>query len=77
MGEHVKPRVVILVTLAEVGGAQTYVALLTEALRDRFDVVVASWGPGPLIAAVRQAGARFIPLRHVSANCIPCAMCSG
>jgi glycosyltransferase involved in cell wall biosynthesis len=71
VGEHVKPRVVILVTLAEVGGAQTYVALLAEALRDRFDVVVASWGPGPLIAAVRRAGARFIPLRHVQRELHP------
>jgi glycosyltransferase involved in cell wall biosynthesis len=65
VGEQVKPRVVILVTLAEVGGAQTYVALLTEALRDRFDVVVAAYGPGPLVDAVRNAGARFVPLRNV------------
>lgn len=65
VAEQVKPRVVILVTLAEVGGAQTYVALLTEALRDRFDVVVAAYGPGPLVDAVRNAGARFVPLRNV------------
>jgi glycosyltransferase involved in cell wall biosynthesis len=65
VGEHVKPRVVILVTLAEVGGAQTYVALLTEAVSDRFDVVVAAYGPGPLVDAVRNAGARFVPLQNV------------
>jgi glycosyltransferase involved in cell wall biosynthesis len=69
--EEAKPRVVILVTLAEVGGAQTYVALLTEALRDRYDVVVGAWGPGPLIDAVRRAGARFVPLRHVQRELHP------
>ena len=63
VAEQVKPRVVILVTLAEVGGAQTYVALLTEALRDRFDVVVAAYGPGPLVDAVRNAG-------HASCRCV-------
>jgi glycosyltransferase involved in cell wall biosynthesis len=66
-----KPRVVILVTLAEVGGAQTYVALLTEALRDRYDVVVGAWGPGPLIDAVRRAGGRFVPLRNVQRELHP------
>jgi glycosyltransferase involved in cell wall biosynthesis len=69
--EEAKPRVVILVTLAEVGGAQTYVALLTEALRDRYDVVVASWGPGPLVDAVLRAGARYIPLRNVQRELHP------
>jgi len=54
VGEHVKPRVVILVTLAEVGGAQTYVALLTAAVSDRFDVVVAAYGPGPLVDAAKR-----------------------
>jgi glycosyltransferase involved in cell wall biosynthesis len=59
------------VTLAEVGGAQTYVALLTEALRDRFDVVVAAHGPGPLIGAARDNGARFVPLRNVQRSLHP------
>lgn len=70
-GDEIKPRAVILVTLAEVGGAQTYVALLTEALRDRFDVVVAAYGPGPLIEAARSGGARFVPLRHVRRSLHP------
>lgn len=64
MGER-RPRVVIVVTLAEVGGAQTYVAQLAEVLVDELDVVVAAYGPGPLRRAVTEAGARFVPLVHV------------
>jgi glycosyltransferase involved in cell wall biosynthesis len=60
-----RPRILLLVTLAEVGGAQTYVALLVPALVAEFDVVVAAWGPGPLREAVEAAGARYVPLQHV------------
>jgi glycosyltransferase involved in cell wall biosynthesis len=55
----------LLITLAEVGGAQTYVASLVPALVDRFDVVVAAHGTGPLRDVAQAAGARFVPLRHV------------
>jgi glycosyltransferase involved in cell wall biosynthesis len=61
----VRPRILILVTLAEVGGAQAYVAALVPALTDRYDVTVAAHGPGPLAAAARRAGARYVPLRFV------------
>jgi glycosyltransferase involved in cell wall biosynthesis len=60
-----RPRILLLVTLAEVGGAQTYLALLVPALVEEFDVVVAAWGPGPLREAVEKAGARYVPLHHV------------
>lgn len=60
-----RPRVLILVTLAEVGGAQTYVTSLLPALTERYDVTVAAWGPGPLRAAAEEAGATYVPLRHV------------
>jgi glycosyltransferase involved in cell wall biosynthesis len=60
-----RPRVLLLVTLAETGGAQTYVAALARALGPRCDVTVAAWGPGPLAAAVRAGGARYVPVRHV------------
>jgi len=60
-----RPRVLLLITLAEVGGAQTYVAALLPALTERFDVAVAAHGPGPLQFAAEEAGARFIPLEHV------------
>jgi glycosyltransferase involved in cell wall biosynthesis len=54
-----------VITLSEVGGAQTYVASLLPALTDRFDVVVAASGMGPLHGAATVAGARYIPLEHV------------
>jgi glycosyltransferase involved in cell wall biosynthesis len=60
-----RPRVLHVITLAEVGGAQTYVASLLPALTERYDVTVAAWGPGPLIDATRGAGAEFVPLENV------------
>jgi glycosyltransferase involved in cell wall biosynthesis len=60
-----RPRVLLLITLAEVGGAQAYVASLLPALAGRFDVIVAAHGPGPLRAAAVEAGVRFVGLEHV------------
>jgi glycosyltransferase involved in cell wall biosynthesis len=60
-----RPRILLLVTLAEVGGAQSYVAGLLPGLLGGFDVVVAAHGDGPLREAAQAAGARFVPLRHV------------
>jgi glycosyltransferase involved in cell wall biosynthesis len=59
-----RPRLLIAVTLAETGGAQTYVASLLPALSG-FEVTVAAYGPGPLREAVERAGAAYVPLRHV------------
>ena len=60
-----RPRVLIVVTLAETGGAQTYVASLLPALVEEFEVVVAAHGPGPLLETARSAGARVVALEHV------------
>ncbi|HEV3478319.1 MAG TPA: glycosyltransferase family 4 protein [Gaiellaceae bacterium] len=60
-----RPRLLVLVTLAEVGGAQAYVASLLPTLVRGFQVTVAAYGPGPLREAAAAAGARFVPLRHV------------
>jgi glycosyltransferase involved in cell wall biosynthesis len=60
-----RPRILLLVTLSGVGGAQSYVAALVPALAERFDVVVAAHGDGPLSDAVRRAGGRYVALRHV------------
>jgi glycosyltransferase involved in cell wall biosynthesis len=57
--------VLLVITLAEVGGAQSYVASLLPALAERYDVVLAAHGEGPLRASAAEAGARFVPLRHV------------
>jgi glycosyltransferase involved in cell wall biosynthesis len=61
----VRPRILIVVTLTETGGAQTYVASMLPALTEGFEVAVAAHGDGPLRDATREAGVRFIPLRHV------------
>ena len=66
-----RPRILILITLAEIGGAQTYVAQLLPALAERFEVVVAAYGPGPLVDVAREAGARYVPLRQVRRDLHP------
>ena len=55
----------MLITLAETGGAQTYIANLLPGLVDEFDVVLAAHGPGPLHDAARENGVRFASLRHL------------
>lgn len=65
------PKILLLITLAETGGAQTYVAGLLPALVGRYDVAVAAHGDGPLRDATLASGARFIPLRHVRRNLHP------
>lgn len=60
-----RPRLVYVVTLAEVGGAQSYVRDLLPAALERFDVTVAAYGDGPLRDAVGELGIPFVPLRHV------------
>jgi glycosyltransferase involved in cell wall biosynthesis len=60
-----RPRVLLLITLAETGGAQRYVASLLPALAQELDVVVAAHGEGFLAEASREAGVRYVPLRHV------------
>jgi len=60
-----RPRILILVTLAERGGAQTYLAALVPALVGRYNVTVASYGPGPLGETMRAVGADYVALRHV------------
>jgi glycosyltransferase involved in cell wall biosynthesis len=60
-----RAKILIVITLAETGGAQSHVAGLLPGLACRFDVVVAAHGEGPLRDAARAAGARFVALRHV------------
>jgi glycosyltransferase involved in cell wall biosynthesis len=58
-------KVLVVITLAETGGAQSYVAALLPALAGAHRVVVAAHGDGPLVDATLRAGARFVRLRHV------------
>jgi glycosyltransferase involved in cell wall biosynthesis len=60
-----RPRLLLVITLAEPGGAQTYVSSLLPAVAEQFDVTVAAHGPGPVREAARAAGVRFVALEHV------------
>ena len=60
-----RARVLLLITLAETGGAQAYVAALAAALKREYDVVVAAHGDGFLRDAARRAGVPYVPLRHL------------
>lgn len=60
-----RPRLLYVVTLAEVGGAQSYVRDLLAVARDEYDVTVAAYGEGPLRTAADELGVSFVPLRHV------------
>jgi glycosyltransferase involved in cell wall biosynthesis len=62
---HERPRLLILITLAEAGGAQTSVSLLLPGLTEEFDVTVGAHGSGPLRDAARAAGVRFVELEHM------------
>lgn len=59
------PRLLLLITLAETGGAQTYLGLLLPAVAKQFEVTVAAHGEGPLRDAAEAAGVRFVPLEHL------------
>lgn len=60
-----RPRLLFVVTLAEVGGAQSYVCNLLPAVRERFDVTVAAHGEGPLKDAAAALGVPFVALRQL------------
>jgi glycosyltransferase involved in cell wall biosynthesis len=66
-----RPRLLIVITLAEIGGAQTYVAALLPALVERFDVTVAAYGPGPLRETAERSGSAFVALRHLRRSVSP------
>ena len=63
--EDRKPRLLILITLSELGGAQTAVSLLLPGLVDRFEVTLAAHGRGPLRGAAESAGVPYVELDHV------------
>jgi glycosyltransferase involved in cell wall biosynthesis len=60
-----RPRLLFLITLAETGGAQAYVAALLPAVAERFDVAVAAHGGGFLEEAAAAAGVRYHALEHL------------
>jgi glycosyltransferase involved in cell wall biosynthesis len=67
-----KPRLLLVITLAERGGAQSYVASLLPAVAERYDTTLAAHGHGPLSEAASAAGVEFVSLRHVRRALNPC-----
>lgn len=58
-----RPHIGVIVTLAEAGGAQTFVASLLPALLERYDVFVAAHGrSGPVVDACGELG---VPYEHL------------
>ena len=70
----VTPRLLVVVTLAEAGGAQTFVAALVAGLRERYAIEVAAHGPGgALVDACAALGVPFHHVRHLRARPAPVA----
>ena len=63
------PRLLVVVTLAEAGGAQTFAATLVAGLRDRYEIDVAAHGPdGALADACAALGVPFHHVQHLLRN---------
>jgi glycosyltransferase involved in cell wall biosynthesis len=58
-----RPRLLILVTLAEAGGAQTFAGALAEGLRDRYEIEVGAHGPSG--ALVETCERLKVPFHHI------------
>jgi glycosyltransferase involved in cell wall biosynthesis len=68
----VRPLILFVVTLAEVGGAQSYVRdLASAAAGEGFDVAVAAHGDGPLKTAAARLDIPFFPLTQVRRRLSP------
>jgi glycosyltransferase involved in cell wall biosynthesis len=62
----VTPRLLVVVTLAEAGGAQTFAATLVAGLRDGYDIELAAHGPGGALAdACAELEVPFHHVRHL------------
>src|SRR5262245_30361689 len=60
--EDRKPRLLSLITLSELGGAQTAVSILLPGLVDRFELTLAAHGRGPLLDSAQAAGVPYVEL---------------
>ena len=66
-----RPRVLFVVTLAEVGGVASYSAQLLPGLVEDFDVTVAASGDGPLRESAESLGIPYVALRHMRRDLSP------
>lgn len=60
-----RPRIACLITNSEIGGAQTHVADLLGALRQRADVTLLAGGNGPLFDVARDLDVRAVRLSRL------------
>jgi len=58
-----RPRVLLTITLGDLGGAQSYVAALLEGLGDDFELFAAAHRHGVVSAAAERAGVPYTELR--------------
>jgi glycosyltransferase involved in cell wall biosynthesis len=67
-----RPRLLLVITLTERGGAQSYIASLLPAIAERFETTLAAHGYGPLSDAASAVGVHFVSLRHLRRALNPC-----
>ncbi|RZT41358.1 glycosyltransferase family 4 protein [Cupriavidus agavae] len=60
-----RPRIAYLITNSEIGGAQTHVAHLLRAMRERADVMLLAGGDGPLFALAGDLGIPAVRLAQM------------
>jgi glycosyltransferase involved in cell wall biosynthesis len=62
-----KPRLLVLVTLAEAGGAQTFAGALVRGLQGEYDISVGAHGPrGALVDTCARLGVPFYHLENLT-----------
>lgn len=63
-----KPKILLLVTLSEWGGAQQVVHSLARGLSERFDITVACASGGELVAKLKRAGINVVAIPALRRN---------
>ncbi|MDD5110380.1 MAG: glycosyltransferase family 4 protein [Patescibacteria group bacterium] len=72
MPDFQKKKILYLVTLSELGGAQRYVRdLATRLPAGEFSVAVAAGGEGPLLSELAQSGVTVFPIAHLVREIAP------
>ncbi len=67
-GNPAKPKLLILITKSNFGGAQRYVYDLARSLKDRYELVVACGGEGLMKKRLGEAGIRTISIPFLGRN---------
>lgn len=65
-----KPRLLLVITKANWGGAQRHVYDVATSLKNDYDVMVASAPSGPLVDALKDAGITHYPIAHLQRDVV-------